>query len=165
MNAPRTELLFTRSKFPALDLWIRAWEGDDASHVGILRGDEVIDATVRHGVAPTPADVWVSKRVIVQRVVVMPTSLMHYCIAERNLLARVGSGYDVLGIVGFPLLRDLDQRNKYWCSELAALWYEDMTGILLPGRKGRRGVRPLRWAAHQREQTLLELPATTLNQL
>lgn len=153
-------LVFTRHP-RGLDLPIRAWEGDDAGHVGVQLDDEVIDATLMHGVAPTPLGAWVERRQLVQRVIVTPLSDAHARLADVNLRGRIGCGYDVLGILGFPLLRDLDQRDKYWCSELAALWFEDCTGTLLPGRKGRRGVRALRWAAHSREQALIALTSRT----
>lgn len=152
----RRALVFSRNPH-RWDLPILAWEGDDAGHVGVQIDNEVIDATMRHGVAPWDVDAWMTQRELVQRILVTPASDQHAAIADKKLRERIGCGYDFAGILGFPLLRDLDDRRRYWCSELAALWWQDATGITLPGRTGRRGVRLLRWAADSREQSLAQL--------
>lgn len=158
--APAHALIFTRHPRPWMDLPIRAWEGDDASHVGVQVAGRVIDATLQHGVAPTSLMDWTQRRQVVQWITVTPRSEAHQQRATENLESRLGLPYDVAGILGFPALRDTSDPYAFWCSELAALWWEDMTGITLPGRVGRRGVRLLRWAAYAHEQALLTMTNT-----
>jgi hypothetical protein len=140
-------LVFSRSWNRLLDLPIRAWEGDDCSHVGVRLGDKVIDATLLHGVAATSYEEWCARRELMQEIDIFPASFGAAEQASNELHAKVGLPYDWRGVLGFPLLRDLDQRNAWWCSELAAHWLTVHAGIVLPGRPGRRGVRLLRWVA------------------
>lgn len=146
-------LVFTRNLQPWKDKHTRVWEGDEAGHVGVQVGMDVVDATLAHGVAPSDFRLWLGQKRLVQHIPIHAASPEHAARADEKLTARFGCGYDLLGILGFPLLRDLDDKDKYWCSELAALYFEDYTGVQLPGRKGRRGVRLLRWAAHAHHET------------
>lgn len=140
-------LLFTRNAHAWMDLPIRAWEGDDAGHVGVQVGGIVIDATLWHGVKPWSRKRWLADRVLVQEIEVPPASDAAALDAQAWLHGRIGRRYDVRGILGFPLLRDLDDPERDWCSELAAGWLMRHAGIPLPGRTGRRGVRVVRWMA------------------
>jgi hypothetical protein len=140
-------LIFTRSRQAWLDLPIRAWEGDDAGHVGVCVDGLVVDATLRHGVQPWPYEAFVRNRIVVQQLHIEPASDDAEADALVWLMGRVGRRYDLRGILGFPLLRDMDDPERDWCSELAAGWFTRHTGTPLPGRTGRRGVRVLRWMA------------------
>lgn len=151
----RSSLLFTRSANPLLDAPIRAWDADHSGHVGVRIGDKVIDATLWHGVAVWPLDVWLQRRVLVDDVPVIPRSLGHQQTAESRLFDRIGQRYDVWEIVGFVLLRDLGDPQRPICSRLAIDYLTDACGIRLPGKQGRIGPRLVRSALHAYNAGLL----------
>ncbi len=145
-------LLFTRPTNRWQALPITAWEGDDASHVGILleRIDIVVDASMADGVRSKNRADWMSGRVLVDSVQITPKSIGHLEQAEAFALDSIGQGYDWLELLGFPLLRDLGNNERYVCSTLARAVAEIATGYVHPGRRGRYGVRlcRLQWAAY-----------------
>jgi hypothetical protein len=134
----RYELIYTTTRW---GLFVRAWEGDEASHVLVRIGDEAIHSTALRGVHVVPLEDALHGVTIVQRMPVIPRTVGMGEQAETNLRAKIGKRYDYLGIAGFPLLRDLDSPGSFWCSELAQSFVNDATGLALPGRTGRWGVR------------------------
>jgi uncharacterized protein YycO len=141
-----------------LDAPIRVWEGDDASHCAVRIGPEVIDATALHGVKRWAWDEWHTRRHIVDEFPVYPVSHEAARVAVDRIRSRLGAWYDYLGIIGFPLLRDLGMPDAFWCSELVCDFWADCQGADLPGRSGRRGVRLTRWLLHgQRTEALQRL--------
>ena len=135
---PRHELIYTTTRW---GLPIRAWEGDEASHVLVRIGDEAIHSTALRGVHVVPLEDALHGVTIVQRMPVIPRTVGMGEQAETNLRAKIGKRYDYLGIAGFPLLRDLDDPDSFWCSEIAQAFVRDATGLVIPGRTGRWGVR------------------------
>lgn len=135
-------LLYTCNPHRILAMWIQAWEGDLATHVGVWlhRPGVVIDASPLRGVTSTPHADWLRGRRLVDAIDV-PADQMRTAEAEQALLACVGQGYDWAEMLGFPLLRNLGRDDRYVCSTLARLAVEIATGRFHPGRRGRWGVR------------------------
>lgn len=143
----RTSLIFTSSRTLA-DAAIRAWDGDQSSHVGIRVGTVVIDATFVHGVQRWALDAWLKGRTIVDELPVYATNEAAESIAVSNLVDRIGQPYDILEAIGFPLLRNLGDPNKPICSRLAIDYLTMATGLQIPGKQGRIAPRLVRVALH-----------------
>jgi hypothetical protein len=134
--------IFTKHKNRFIDKPIRAWEGDNSSHVSIKIGDYVYDATLMHGVAKNTYDQWLKNKIITEEyMVVVPEAKVLQLIDWLNLLVENKTKYDIFKIVGFVLLRDIESYDKFICSELAIKAFNMITNITLPGRQGRQGVR------------------------
>lgn len=136
-------LIFTRNVNPWVDLPLRAWHGEHISHVSINLGNGVIvDSTLLHGVQRWKYEDWKKNKEIVVEIPVRAYSPIYADAADIQLQKLVGiSRYDLWKLIGFPLLRDIDDPDKYICSEIALQWFCDRTGYNLPGRKGRIDVR------------------------
>lgn len=100
-------------------LLIRAFEGGVASHVAMVLTDgSVVDATLRHGVHRWASiDDWIVANgyTIVDDITL---ALRNESAAEAWVLAQVGKGYDWTALIGFLLWRDLNERARWYCSEL-----------------------------------------------
>lgn len=108
-------VLFCTSKLPGAAL-IRAVTWSDWSHVAIVDGDEVIEATwpaVR--VAPM-AEVVAKhpKHVVVD----LPCSDAGAIIAAAR--SQVGKPYDLTALFGLLVRRDWQEADRWFCSELVA---------------------------------------------
>lgn len=119
--------IFTTS--PALgSALIRAREGGTASHVGLVVGDRVIDATWTHGgVRAWWLDQWVTmenRRVVEDIEFPVPNPEA----AHAFLNAQIGKGYDLSFVLGFLAWRDWSDPDLWACSELA------MAAVLAGGR-------------------------------
>lgn len=136
------KFIFTRSTDAILDKPIRAWEGDNSSHVSIQIGSTVYDATLWHGVSKHTYENWSKNKIITEMYSVETTEAKIIELLDwLNDLVEKRTKYDVFKIVGFILLRDIDSYNKFICSELAIKSFTLITDIKLPGRQGRQGVR------------------------
>lgn len=138
-------LLFVRATSPG-SLLIRAFEGGEASHVGIVDGDYVIDATFAHGVARRPLADFMRRRELVADIVV-PTPDDAAGLAWAR--TQIGKPYDWLALVGFLLWRDLSNPGSGYCSLLArgALL---QAGLTFASLRNRWGVRLMHEVAHAR---------------
>lgn len=149
------ELVFTRNRWAALSAPIQAWTGDYASHCAVrLDADTVIDATLWHGVQRWSWERWSGMHVIVESIPVSGLEPVMLANANRWINAQVGTSYDWLEILGYPLLRNLGSDQRYVCSSLALQWWMRATGITPAGRLQRFDPRHLRIAASVREQAL-----------
>lgn len=134
-------LLYTMPSYRLLGTLISQPDGGEASHVGVRLGEQVIDASFMHGVAVWPLDEWLSSRVLVADVPVIPRTVGMGEQAALNLRARIGQRYDWAELIGFILLRDLGDPNRPICSRLAQDFLRDACGLIIPWRMGRWGVR------------------------
>ena len=140
-------LIFTRSRNPALDILIRAFEGGSAGHVGIAMDEGgVIHATLRDGVHVQTMAEFLSTRIVVQEI---PLALPNQPEADKWLRRQLLKPYDWTAIVGFLAWRDWSDDDAWFCSELAAGWML-AGGATLAGRHGRIGVRLLQEVAYAR---------------
>jgi len=122
---------------------IRAAEGGDPSHVGIvLPTGIVIDSTFLHGgVKAWYLDEW--KAMDKRRVVADITFRTPDEEAGITWLGQqLGKPYDTLGVLGMAFWRDSGSDKKHWCSELA-LGSALAAGKTLVGKHRRMGVRML----------------------
>lgn len=108
-------VLFCTSKLPGA-VMIRAFTWSDWSHVALVDGDEVIEATwpaVR--IAPL-AEVIAkhSAHVIVDLPSRSPAKVIQ---AARS---QLGKGYDLSALPGLLVRRDWQEPDKWFCSELVA---------------------------------------------
>ena len=122
---------------------IRAAEGGEPSHVGIVTPDgDVIDSTFRYGgVKVWGKDHWLSlddRRVVSDITFNTPNDAAGYDWLYRQL----HKPYDTLGLLGMAFWRDMGEEDKWWCSEIA-LFTALNAGRSLAGRNRRMGVRPL----------------------
>lgn len=113
-------LLFCTSKLPGA-LAIRAVTWSDWSHVAIIDGDEVIEATFPQGVRVAPlADVLAkhSKYAIVD----------FDCASEAAIIAaargQLGKPYDWTALAGMLVHRDWQENDSWFCSELVAFAFD-----------------------------------------
>lgn len=123
---------------------IRAFEGGQANHCGIVDGDHVIDATFAHGVERRPFEDFAHRRVMVDSIDV---ALPREADAWSFLREQLGKGYDWRAIVGFFGLRDWSSDSRWYCSELCAAACLQ-GGLSIADRGSRFGVRLFREFAH-----------------
>jgi uncharacterized protein YycO len=139
------KLIFTRSPSFAGHL-IRAFEGGDWDHVGIVDDEHVIEATVWHGVRRrTLASMRAGTRHELVEVACDPR-------LESAALAwargQVGKPYDFGAVVGFLFWRSTWARQGAWyCSEAAA-YFAVLCGLTLAGNHRRIGVRLMHALSH-----------------
>lgn len=140
-------LIFTRAARPITDVAIRAFEGGDASHVGIRVGDTVTHAAwMQGGVLRHDVQTFLAGRVQVQEI---PLTLPDADAADAWLEQQIGKPYDLSALLGFVLWRDWSDDAAWYCSELAAT-YMLQGGATLAGRHKRVGVRLVQEMAHAR---------------
>lgn len=110
------QLLFTRKRTLA-SFAIRAFCGSRWSHVALVDGDHVIEATGLHGVRRVPLTTamrGVSHHELVNLIDADPGPV----IAAAK--TQLGKPYDFLAIVGLWLRSGWDETDSWFCSELVA---------------------------------------------
>lgn len=109
-------VIFARSN--KLFCWlIRLGTLSSWSHCGVIDGDHVIDTTFASGVRRIPIKEW-KIHYTRYEIVNFPVKNKQDSVAfARN---QIGKKYDYLGIVSFIAHRNLEDRDKYFCSELVA---------------------------------------------
>ncbi len=147
-------LLFSRNRTAWLSAPIQAWTGDYASHCAVRLGDRVLDATLWHGVHEWGAAEWIARHVIVHEIPIHNLDPARLASANAWAMSMVGTSYDWLEILGYPLLRNLGRDDRYVCSSWSLQWWMRATGITPAGRLQRFDPRHLRIAASVREQAL-----------
>lgn len=109
-------VLFTRRRNLGAVV-LRAFQWSPWSHVALVNGPEVIEATATHGVRKASLSDAL-KGVSAYEYVRLP------CL-DRNLAyaaaeSQIGKGYDWGMILGHPLRQDWDNMDRWVCSELVA---------------------------------------------
>ena len=139
-------LIFTRGDGLANRL-IRAFEGGDWDHVGIIDGDHVIEATASHGVRRRLLASLQADRPV-HEIVNVPGIPGQEGMALQWARKQVGKPYDWGGVVGFLFWRGSWAATGSWyCSELGALTLA-LSGRQVAGQHRRVGVRMLYALAH-----------------
>ncbi len=110
------KLIFGRNNLPFSWL-IRIFTWSRWSHVGIVVGDKVIEATALHGVVMTPIADFI-KRYNDHSYATMLTE--NDGDAEFRALLEVGKKYDFSAIFGILFRSGWNQDNAWFCSELVA---------------------------------------------
>ena len=96
---------------------IRAFTFSRWSHVAIIDGDDVIEATALHGVCRTPV-VDAINRAKRGEVVEFPAIDPDRIIAAAA--GQIGKPYDYTALIGLGLRRDWQEADSWFCSELVA---------------------------------------------
>lgn len=109
-------LLFSTSGHP-MSAVIRVGTWSDWSHVAIIDGNEVIEATAPAGVRRFPINH--TKR---SAIVELPCRDPQAVIAAAA--SQIGKPYDFTAIIGLGLHRDWQQEDSWFCSELVAWAFE-----------------------------------------
>lgn len=109
-------VIFARSNKPFCWL-IRLGTLSSWSHCGVIDGEYVIDTTLASGVRRIPLSEW---KTHYNKYEVYPFPVKN--LKESITFARdqVGKKYDPLGILSFLLHKNLEHKDKYFCSELVA---------------------------------------------
>lgn len=124
------KIIYGRNSMP-LSWLIRLFTWSRWSHCGIVYGDDVIEATAKHGVIVTPIAEF-KRRYKTWAIAEMPSG------DDWLLLARneVGKPYDWSAIFGLALRTGWDSDGKWFCSELIAhcsgIFREDRVGRITP---------------------------------
>lgn len=113
-------LLFSTSGHP-MSAAIRLGTWSDWSHVAIIDGDEVIEATAPAGVRRFPV-VQAINHAKRGAVVELPCRDPRAVIAAAE--SQLGKPYDFTAIVGLGLHRDWQEDDRWFCSELVAWAFE-----------------------------------------
>lgn len=109
-------VLFTRSRNPVSAL-IRHWQHSPFSHVAIVSGQDVIEATFKHGVRVTPLD-QAKQAASYHEIKAIPCGDI-----DRTLEAaysQVGKKYDWRAPIGVGLRSDWEFTDRWDCIELIA---------------------------------------------
>ena len=122
-------LIFSKSKSP-LSLLIRFVTWSNWSHVGIVDGDKVIEASGKHGVIETPIEEF-KKRYSSWELTEAPVINAKSAIVEAR--TYIGKKYDWLAIFGIWLRTGWDNKDRWVCSEL----YAQVSGIVRHERVSR----------------------------
>ena len=130
--------------FTATSAWtskaIEIFEGSEFSHCAlVLPGDKIIEATWDYGVRTRNLSSLMSE---VVRSVTMEIALPNEQAAIDFATAQLGKKYDKTAIFGFPFMRDWEETDTWYCSELVAASLEQ-GGFPLAGASAyhRVGVR------------------------
>lgn len=122
-------LIFSKSKHP-ISILIRLVTWSHWSHVGIVDGDKVIEASGKHGVIETPLAEF-KARYDKWELAEAPVLNKEQAIAEAR--TYLGKSYDWWAIFGMWLRTGWDHKDRWVCSEL----YAQISGIVRHGRIGR----------------------------
>lgn len=109
-------LLFSTSSHPMSAL-IRACTWSSWSHVALIDGDEVIEATAPDGVRRYPV-LWAMEHAKRAAIVDLPCCDPQAVIAAAA--SQIGKPYDYGAVVGIGLHRDWQEDDSWFCSELIA---------------------------------------------
>lgn len=110
------QLLFSTNRQPGSQL-IRAATWSRWSHVALVDGDTVIEATVLHGVRRGSAVAAIA-RASRCALVALPSRAPAAVIAAAA--SQLGKPYDWTAIIGLGLRRDWQEEDAWFCSELVA---------------------------------------------
>lgn len=133
----KIRLLFSTSSHP-LSAVIRAVTWSRWSHVAIVDGETVIEATATHGVCRTRT--WEAiARSTHYAFVDLPCDDPAAVIAAAA--GEIGKPYDFSGVAGLGLHRDWQQNDAWFCSELVA-WSFAQAGFPLLRADVMRRVSP-----------------------
>ncbi len=127
MNNQTIRIMFSTSTHP-LSSVIRACTWSRWSHVCIVDGDTVIEATATHGVTRTRLFEAVA-RAKEFAFVDFPCLDAAAVIAQAS--GQIGKPYDYTAIVGLALHRDWQQDDAWFCSELIAWAFDKAQQPLL----------------------------------
>jgi uncharacterized protein YycO len=129
-------VLFSTSKLPGAAL-IRAVTWSDWSHVAVIDGEEVIEATWPAVRVSALADVLAkhSRNIIVDIPCQDPAAVL------AALRSQVGKPYDLTALFGLLVRRDWQEPDAWFCSELVA-WAFDQGGSPLFRREALYRVTP-----------------------
>jgi uncharacterized protein YycO len=89
------------------------------SHVAIQINEHIYEATFKNGVSRTTFNEFTSRYSDREMEILHPDRPGERA-AKEWLDKQVGKGYDFTGLVAVPLLRDWQDENKWFCSELIA---------------------------------------------
>ncbi len=87
------------------------------SHIGIMDGNSVIDSTLATGVRKTPFQEW---RKHYDYFVIVDMPVKEGWDAIEFARQQVGKKYDPFGIISLVFRRNIENRDKWFCSELVA---------------------------------------------
>lgn len=104
----------TSNKIGAQSIRVITWS--DWSHVGIIIGDEVIEA-VYPRVKATPLREVIANHT---RYCIVDIPCPNDAAAINAALSQIGKLYDLKGMLGLGINRDWQDDRKWWCSELVA---------------------------------------------
>lgn len=110
-------LVFSTKNWNPFSWVIKIFTWSKWSHVGLVDGDYVIEATALNGVRRVPLEValeGVSKYEFVTLPSKNPSAIIE---AAKT---QIGKKYDFLAIIGIGLKRDWQETDKWVCSELIA---------------------------------------------
>jgi uncharacterized protein YycO len=130
-------LLFSAANNP-LSVMIRTLTWSTYSHVALVDGDTVIEATTAHGVrraALSDALRSAATRALVQIPCADPQAVL------AAATSQLGKPYDYSAILGIGLHRDWQEDDKWFCSELVA-WSFQHAGHPLFRAESLRRVTP-----------------------
>ena len=133
------QVIFTTQN-SILSAAIRTFEGSEYSHCAvILPGDRVIEATWNTGVRERGLE---SMKQDAVRFLLFDIALPNEQAAIDFATAQLGKKYDKTAIFGFPFMRDWEETDTWYCSELVAASLEQ-GGFPLAGASAyhRVGVR------------------------
>lgn len=133
----RISLLFSTSYHP-MSMVIRACTWSNWSHVALIDGDDVIEATALAGVRRYPVVLAINhaKR---WGIVDLPSRNPQMVIAAAA--SQIGKPYDYSAILGIGLHRDWQMDDRWFCSELIA-WSFAQAGESLVRSEVLRRVTP-----------------------
>lgn len=112
-------VLFCTSQQPGA-IAIRGLTWSDWSHVALVDGEEVIEATWPT-VCATPLDDVLAKHSLC---VIVEFSDVDGAAIIQAARSQIGKPYDLAGILGIALHRDWQDQDKWFCSELVAWAFE-----------------------------------------
>lgn len=120
---PTTRLLFSTTDH-LFSAGIRLCTWSEWSHVGLVDGDTVIEATALHGVvrSPLPAAIGRAAR---WEFVDLPCTDPDAILSAAA--SQIGKPYDFGAVVGIGFRRNWQQDDRWFCSELVA-WSFDRAG-------------------------------------
>ena len=116
-------VMFSTTRWP-LSAAIRAFTWSRWSHVALVDGDTVIEATAAHGVRRAPRAEAIC-RAADYAFVELPATDPAAVIAAAA--GEIGKPYDFTALVGLALRRDWQDCDAWFCSELIA-WAFEATG-------------------------------------
>lgn len=127
-------LLFSTSRHP-MSAVIRACTWSSWSHVALIDGDEVIEATAPAGVRRFPVVQAIDHAKRVQ-IVDLPCRDPQAVISAAD--SQIGKPYDYTAVLGLGLHRDWQEDDAWFCSELVAWAFAQAGESLFRGEVLRR---------------------------
>jgi uncharacterized protein YycO len=109
-------------------VFIRWFTWSKYSHVALVNGDKVIEATLAHGVRMTSLDNFLSRY---KKTLMCDVTVVDEEKAWNFALKQICKPYDISAIIGLALRRKWTNDDKWFCSELvvASLYQGGVTLI------------------------------------